>query len=96
MSTFAKFILNAAGHIIGRGVARLGLTERRRARSPAAAPAGSCATSPPGMLVVIHGGSEGRPEDAFAVSRGHDAEIVGDQPGVLLDLGVLGDGEKRR
>lgn len=77
MRTFAKAIVNAAGHIIVRGVARgrltltgvargrPTLTEQRHGESPAGRPATSRTTWPPGMLVVIDGGSESGAGDVF-------------------------------
>jgi hypothetical protein len=49
------------------------------------------------MKVFMSDGSEGEvgPGDVFAIPPGHDAETVGDEPCVLLDVGEFGDYAKR-
>ena len=39
--------------------------------------------------VVIHAG------DVFAIAPGHDAEVIGDEPCMLLDFGEFGGYAKR-
>src|SRR3712207_1649092 len=50
------------------------------------------------MRVFMDDGSEGEvnPGDVFAIPPGHDAEVIGDEPCVLLDFGEFGDYAKRR
>lgn len=41
------------------------------------------------MRIVMDDGSEGEigPGDVFAIAPGHDAEVVGDEPCVMVDVG---------
>ena len=45
------------------------------------------------MRVIMDDGSESvaGPGDAMAIPPGHDAEIVGDEPCVVIDFGEFGD-----
>jgi hypothetical protein len=49
------------------------------------------------MKVFMDDGSEGEvgPGDVAAIPPGHDAEVVGDEPCVMLDFGEFGDYAKR-
>jgi quercetin dioxygenase-like cupin family protein len=49
------------------------------------------------MRVFMDDGAEGEagPGDVMAIPPGHDAEIVGDEPCVVLDFGEFGDYAKR-
>jgi hypothetical protein len=50
------------------------------------------------MKVFMDDGSEGEvgPGDVFAIPPGHDAEVVGDEPCVMVDFGEFGDYAKRK
>ena len=49
------------------------------------------------MKVFMDDGAEAQvgPGDVLAIPPGHDAEVVGDEPCVLLDFGEFGDYAKR-
>jgi mannose-6-phosphate isomerase-like protein (cupin superfamily) len=49
------------------------------------------------MRVYMDDGSEGEvgPGEAVAIPPGHDAEVIGDEPCVLIDFGEFGDYAKR-
>jgi hypothetical protein len=49
------------------------------------------------MKVFMDDGAEGEvgPGDVVAIPPGHDAEVVGDEPCVMLDFGQFGDYAKR-
>ena len=94
-------VVNLAGRTIGRGVFEPGWRWSENIKP--IAKTDSCEVSHLGyclsgrMRVFMDDGSEGEvgPGDAFAIPPGHDAEVVGDEPCVLLDFGEFGDYAKR-
>ncbi|GAA2420520.1 cupin domain-containing protein [Actinomadura vinacea] len=50
------------------------------------------------LRVMMEDGSsqEIGPGDTYAIPPGHDAEVVGEEPCVMLDFGEVGDYAKRR
>jgi uncharacterized cupin superfamily protein len=94
-------VVQLAGKTIGRGVFEPGWRWSENVKPIAGTD--SCEVSHLGyclsgrMKVLMDDGSEGEvgPGDAFAIPPGHDAEVVGDEPCVLLDFGEFGDYAKR-
>ena len=90
-------VLNIAGRVIGRGTFEPGWRWSENVKPIAQTE--SCQVSHLGyclsgrMKVIMDDGSEGEcgPGDVVAIPPGHDAEVVGDEPCVLLDFGEFGD-----
>jgi hypothetical protein len=95
-------VLNIGGHTIGRGTFEPGW--RWSSNVKPIAGTDSCQVSHLGyvqsgrMRVFMDDGTSGEvgPGDVFAIPPGHDAEVVGDEPCVMLDFGEFGDYAKRR
>lgn len=49
------------------------------------------------MRIYMDGGPDGEvgPGEVFALPRGHDAEVVGDEPCVMVDFGEIAEYAKR-
>jgi Cupin domain len=94
-------VLNMGGKNIGRGVFEPGWRWSENIKP--IAKTDSCEVSHLGycisgrMKIYMDDGSEAEigPGDAFAIPPGHDAEVVEDEPCVLLDFGEFGDYAKR-
>lgn len=88
-------VVTVGGRTVGRGVHQPGW--RWSVDVGAAVGAESCQASHLGYVVSgrihVHAadGSDGTlgPGDVFALRPGHDAEVVGDEPCVVLDFGEL-------
>ncbi len=95
-------VVNVGGRTIGRGTFEPGWRWSENVKPIAGTD--SCEVSHLGycvsgrMVVHMNDGSEGEvgPGDAFAIPPGHDAEVVGDEPCILLDFGEFGDYAKRK
>ena len=94
-------VVQLAGKPIGRGTFEPGWRWSENVKP--IAETDSCEVSHLGyclsgrMKVQMDDGAEGEvgPGDVFAIPPGHDAEVVGDEPCVLLDFGEFGDYAKR-
>ena len=94
-------VVNVAGRTIGRGTFEPGWRWSENVKPIAGTE--SCEVSHLGyclsgrMKVIMDDGSEGEigPGDAVAIPPGHDAEVVGDEPCVLIDFGEFGEYAKR-
>ncbi|MGB2709922.1 MAG: cupin domain-containing protein [Conexibacter sp.] len=94
-------VVELAGHTVGRGEFEPGWRWSRDVRPIAGTE--SCQASHLGycmsgrMRVRMEDGAEQEiaAGDAFAIPPGHDAEVLGDEPCVLLDFGEIADYAKR-
>ena len=94
-------LVNVAGQTVGRGTFEPGWKWSENVKPIAGTD--SCEISHLGyvvsgrMRVFMDDGSEGvlGPGDVVAIPPGHDAEIVGDEPCVLIDFGEFGEYAKR-
>jgi uncharacterized cupin superfamily protein len=94
-------VLNIAGQTVGRGTFEPGWRWSENVKPIAGTE--SCEVSHLGyvvsgrMRVQMDDGSDGEcgPGDVVAIPPGHDAEVVGDEPCVLVDFGEFGDYAKR-
>jgi hypothetical protein len=94
-------VVNVAGKVVGRGVFEPGW--RWSANVKPIAGTDSCQVSHLGyvlsgrMKVYSDDGTEGEigPGDVYALSPGHDAETIGDEPCIALDFGEFGEYAKR-
>lgn len=95
-------VVKVAGRPIGRGVFEPGWRWSTSVKPVAGTD--SCQVSHLGycisgrMKISMDDGSgdDVGPGDVFALPPGHDAEVVGDEPCVLVDFGEFGDYAKRR
>jgi hypothetical protein len=94
-------VVELAGHVVGRGEFEPGWRWSNDVKPIAGTD--SCQVSHLGYVVSgrmrIHmdDGTEAeiRPGDAVAIHPGHDAEVVGDEPCIMLDFGEIGEYAKR-
>ena len=94
-------VLVVGGQTIGRGTFEPGWRWSENVKPIAGTD--SCQVSHLGyvlsgrMRVFMNDGTEGTcsPGDVCAIPPGHDAEVVGDEPCVMLDFGEFGDYAKR-
>lgn len=94
-------VVNVAGQTIGRGTFEPGWRWSENVKP--IAQTDSCQVSHLGyvlsgrMRVFMDGGSEGEvgPGEVFAIPPGHDAEVLGAEPCVMVDFGEFGDYAKR-
>ncbi len=94
-------VVEVGGRTVGRGVFEPGWKWSENVKPIAGTD--SCQVSHLGyvisgrMRVVMDDGSDGEvgPGDVCAIPPGHDAEVVGDEPCVLVDFGEFGDYAKR-
>ena len=94
-------VLNIGGQTVGRGTFEPGWRWSENVKPIAGTD--SCEVSHLGyvvsgrMRVEMDGGESGEcgPGDVVAIPPGHDAEVVGDEPCVLVDFGEFGDYAKR-
>ncbi len=90
-------VVQVGGRTIGRGVFEPGWKWSENVKPIAGTD--SCQVSHLGyvvsgrMRVVMDDGTDGEvgPGDVCAIPPGHDAEVVGDEPCVLVDFGEFGD-----
>ena len=95
-------VLELGGHTVGRATFEPGWKWSNNVKP--IAQTDSCEVSHLGyvvsgrMKVYMDDGSEHEvgPDDVFAIPPGHDAEVVGDEPCVMLDFGEFGDYAKRK
>ncbi len=95
-------VVQIGGHTVGRGTFEPGW--RWSSNVKPIAGTDSCEVSHLGyvvsgrMKVFMDDGAEGEcgPGDVVAIPPGHDAEVVGDEPCVMLDFGEFGDYAKRK
>jgi hypothetical protein len=94
-------VVNLAGRVVGRGVFEPGWRWSTNVKPIAGTD--SCQVSHLGyvlsgrMKVYSDDGTEGEigPGDVYALSPGHDAETIGDEPCIALDFGEFGEYAKR-
>jgi Cupin domain len=94
-------VVNVGGRTIGKATFEPGWRWSENVRP--IAKTDSCEVSHLGyvlsgrMRVFMDDGNEGEAGagDVFAIPPGHDAEVVGDEPCVVLDFGEFGDYAKR-
>jgi len=94
-------VLQLAGHTVGKATFEPGWKWSNNIKPIAGTE--SCQNSHLGycisgqMKVYMEDGTEQEigPGDAFAIPPGHDAEIPGDEPCVMLDFGEFGEYAKR-
>jgi hypothetical protein len=94
-------VVNVAGRDIGRGTFEPGWRWSENVKP--IAETDSCQVSHLGyvvsgrMRVFMDDGSEGEcgPGDVVAIAPGHDAEVVGEEPCVMVDFGEFGEYAKR-
>ncbi|HEX2103234.1 MAG TPA: cupin domain-containing protein [Solirubrobacteraceae bacterium] len=94
-------VVNVGGRTVGRGTFEPGWRWSENVKPIAGTD--SCQVSHLGyvlsgrMRVTMDGGNSGEvgPGDVVAIAPGHDAEVVGDEPCVMLDFGEFGDYAKR-
>jgi ethanolamine utilization protein EutQ (cupin superfamily) len=94
-------VVNIGGQVVGRGTFEPGWRWSENVKPIAGTD--SCQVSHLGyvisgrMKVVMDDGTEGEcgPGDVVAIPPGHDAEVVGDEPCVIIDFGEFGDYAKR-
>ena len=94
-------IVNIGGRTVGRGTFEPGWRWSENVKPIAGTD--SCEVSHLGycisgrMKVTMADGTAGEcgPGDVVAIPPGHDAEVVGDEPCVLIDFGEFGDYAKR-
>jgi len=95
-------VVQVAGQTIGKGTFEPGWRWSENVKPIAGTD--SCQVSHLGyvlsgrMRVEMEDGSDGEvgPGDVFAIPPGHDAEVVGDEPCVMVDFGEFGDYAKRQ
>ena len=95
-------VVQLSGHPVARGVFEPGWKWSNNLKPIAGTD--SCEVSHLGyvisgrMKVYMDDGSEQEvgPDDVFAIPPGHDAEVVGDEPCVMLDFGEFGEYAKRK
>ena len=95
-------LVDLNGHAVGRGTFEPGWRWSEHVKPIAGTD--SCEVSHLGyvvfgrMKVFMDDGSESDcgPGDVVAIPPGHDAEVVGDEPCVMLDFGEFGDYAKRK
>ena len=95
-------LVRVAGHEVGKGVFEPGWRWSTNVKPIAGTD--SCQVSHLAYVVsgrmrlVMDDNTEATvsPGDVVAIPPGHDAEVVGDEPCVLLDFGEIGDYAKRR
>jgi hypothetical protein len=95
-------VLELGGHTVGRGTFEPGWKWSQNVKP--IAQTDSCQVSHLGyvvsgrMKVYMDDGSEQElgPDDVVAIPPGHDAEVIGDEPCVMLDFGEFGDYAKRK
>jgi cupin domain len=95
-------VVQLGGHTVGRAVFEPGWKWSDNVKP--IAQTDSCEVSHLGyvvsgrMKVYMDDGSEQElgPDDVVAIPPGHDAEVVGDEPCVMLDFGEFGDYAKRK
>jgi uncharacterized cupin superfamily protein len=94
-------VVNLGGQTVGRGTFEPGWTWSANVKP--IAQTDSCQVShlgyviSGGMRIVMDDGSEAEcgPGDVVAIPPGHDAEVVGDEPCVMVDFGEFGEYAKR-
>jgi len=94
-------VVNVAGQVVGRGTFEPGWKWSENVKPIAGTD--SCQVSHLGyvlsgrMKVFMDGGGESEvgPNQVFAIPPGHDAEVVGDEPCVMVDFGEFGEYAKR-
>ena len=94
-------VVNVAGRTIGKGTFEPGWRWSENIKP--IAQTDSCQVSHLGyvlsgrMTVFMDSGSEEEvgPNQVFAIPPGHDAEVVGDEPCVMVDFGEFGEYAKR-
>ncbi len=94
-------VVEIGGRVVGKGTFQPGW--RWSVNVKPIAGTESCQVSHLGMVisgrmrVVMDNGAEGvvGPGDVFALPPGHDAEVVGGEPCVMVDFGEFGDYAKR-
>ncbi len=94
-------VVNIAGQTVGKAVFEPGWRWSENVKPIAGTD--SCQVSHLGyvvsgrMKVTMDDGSEGEvgPDQVMAIPPGHDAEVVGDEPCVLVDFGEFGEYAKR-
>jgi hypothetical protein len=94
-------VVNVAGKTIGKGVFEPGWRWSENVKP--IAQTDSCQVSHLGyvlsgrMKVFMDEGSEAEvgPNQVFAIPPGHDAEVIGDEPCVMVDFGEFGEYAKR-
>ena len=94
-------VVNVAGRTIGKGTFEPGWRWSENIKP--IAQTDSCQVSHLGyvlsgrMKVFMVSGSEEEvgPNQVFAIPPGHDAEVVGDEPCVMVDFGEFGEYAKR-
>ena len=94
-------VVQLAGQTIGRGVFEPGWRWSENVKPIAqtetceVSPLGYCVSG--GMKVFREDGGEGEvgPGQVVAIPPGHDAEVVGDEPCVLVDFGEFAEYAKR-
>lgn len=94
-------VVNIGGRTVGRGTFEPGWTWSGNIKPIAGTE--SCEVSHLGyvvsgrMRVTMDDGSAGEcgPGDVVAIPPGHDAEVIGDEPCVLVDFGEFGEYAKR-
>ena len=90
-------VVQVAGRTVGRGTFEPGWKWSENVKPIAGTD--SCEVSHLGyvvsgrMRVVMDDGSDGEvgPGDVCAIPPGHDAEVIGEEPCVLVDFGEFGD-----
>ncbi|HKH14927.1 MAG TPA: cupin domain-containing protein [Solirubrobacterales bacterium] len=95
-------VVQVAGQTIGKGTFEPGWRWSENVKPIAGTD--SCQVSHLGyvlsgrMRVQMDDGSDGEvgPGDIFAIPPGHDAEVVGDEPCVMVDFGEFGEYAKRQ
>lgn len=94
-------VVNIAGHTVGRGTFEPGWKWSTDVKPIAGTD--SCQVSHLGyvlsgrMIIHMDDGSDTEigPGEVVAIPPGHDAEVVGDEPCVMVDFGEFGDYAKR-
>ena len=94
-------VVNVAGKTIGKGTFEPGWRWSENVKP--IAQTDSCEVSHLGyvlsgrMKVFMDEGSEAEvgPNQVFAIPPGHDAEVIGDEPCVMVDFGEFGEYAKR-
>jgi uncharacterized cupin superfamily protein len=94
-------VVNVAGKTIGKGTFEPGWRWSENVKP--IAQTDSCQVSHLGyvlsgrMKVFMDEGSEAEvgPNQVFAIPPGHDAEVIGDEPCVMVDFGEFGEYAKR-
>jgi hypothetical protein len=94
-------VVNVAGRTIGKGTFEPGWRWSENVKP--IAQTDSCEVSHLGyvlsgrMKVIMDDGSDSEigPNQVFAIPPGHDAEVIGDEPCVMVDFGEFGEYAKR-